>query len=278
MKTTLTFLGGLILLISLGACEAEEMETFDSDLLTSADFKPHSTFNNGMINSYSNETVIEWNEFIARSINQRFPQPAEVRMYAMITLAIHDALNNVVPKYETYALDNSNVDARDISHKNIEFIADAAVAQAARDMLLHLDPSLTDSANEFLNLMLSRIPESALKTRGIEIGKNAAAAVIAMRANDPPLGFTAYSGGTAPGEYQANYPPFVNPSPAWPANAVYGHNLGDFSPFGILSSNQFMDESPYPLNSSQYLEDYNEVKALGCTNCPERTAEQTEIG
>lgn len=279
MKTTLTFLMGLILIFSLGSCEVEQMETTDSKLFNSADLKAGNNFNNGMINSYSNEAVLRWNELISNSINQLMPQPAEVKTYAMITLAMHDALNNVVPKYETYALDNSDVDASDISKKNIHSIADAAVSQAARDMLVQLFPAATTAANDLLGNMLSGIEDSDFKSRGIEIGKNAAASVLAKRANDFSLGFVSYSGGTAPGEYQANYMPYMMPNPPiWPANAVYAPTLGALPPFGIISSDQFMSEGPYPLSSSEYLADYNEVKSLGCNNCPLRTEEQTEIG
>ena len=232
-----------------------------------------------MINSYSNKVVLQWNELLSESIDQRMPQPAEVKIYAMVTLAMHDALNNVVPKYETYALNNSEVDASGITKKNIHSIADAAVSQAARDMMVQLFPASTAAADTQLNSVLSGIEDSDLKNRGINIGKDAAVAVLARRANDFPLRFETYIGGTAPGEYQANYMPYMLPNPPiWPANAVYGPNLGELTPFGILSSDQFMDEAPNSLDSSEYLADYNEVKEIGCTNCPSRTAEQTEIG
>ncbi|MEP6260333.1 MAG: vanadium-dependent haloperoxidase [Gillisia sp.] len=227
--------------------------------------------------TYSKEVVLRWNELVATFINQNMPQPAEVKTYAMITLAMHDALNNVVPKYKTYALDNTQVNTDGLSLGDIHSIADAAVSQAARDMLVQLFPAATAAANELLSLMLSEIGDSNLKNMGVEIGKDAVAAMLAKRANDVPLGFAAYSGGTGPGEYQANYPPFMNPTPGWPANSVYGLNLGDLTPFGIQSSDQFMNEAPYPLNSAEYIADYNEVKSIGCVNCP-RTAEQTEIG
>ncbi|NJW51915.1 vanadium-dependent haloperoxidase [Salinimicrobium oceani] len=247
-----------------GACNVEDSpELFDDNRVTE---------------SYSNDVVIRWNELIAASINQQIPQPMEVKIYAMITLAMHDALNNIVPKYETYALENSEVDATGITDENIPSIADAAVSQAARDMLVQLFPPATAAANDLLSQTLSEIEDSELKTHGIEIGKAAAAAVLAKRAGDPILGFVSYSGGTEPGDYQANYPPFHTATPAWPANAVYGPNLGDLTPFGIQSSDQFMDEAPYPLNSAEYIADYNEVKTIGCNNCPARTAEQTEIG
>ena len=152
MKTKFTFFGGLILLISLGSCEADEIETSDYELLNTADLKAQTTFNNGMINSYSNETVIRWSELISQSIDFRLPQPLEAKYYAMITLAMHDALNNVVPKYETYALDNSLVDAGEITKKNIHIIADAAVSQAARDVLVQLYPPAAAAAGSLLPL------------------------------------------------------------------------------------------------------------------------------
>lgn len=279
MKTTLTFLMGLILIFSLGSCEVEQIETTDSNLYNSADLKASNNFNNGMINSYSNEVVLGWNELLSQSIDNRMPQPAEVKIYAMVTLAMHDALNNVVPKYETYALNNLEVDAGDISKKNIHSIADAAVSQAARDMLVHLFPSATAAADGLLNATLSGIEESDFKARGINIGKNAVAAMLEKRKDDFPLGFVSYSGGTEPGDYQANYLPWKNANPPiWPENAVYAPNLGDLKPFGILSGDQFRDESPYPLSSIEYVTNYNEVKNIGCINCPMRTEEQTEIG
>ncbi len=243
------------------------------------DDSPDIFGDDGTADDYSNEAVLAWNELVAASINQQMPQPLEVKAYAMITLAMHDALNNVVPKYETYALDNSQVDTGGLSTEELHSMADAAVSQAARDMLVQLRPVATTAADELLASILSQIPDSDLKEQGIQIGKDAAAAVLAKRASDPALGFETYPGGTEPGEYRVDYLPYVNANPpVWPANAVYGANLGELPPFGILSSDQFMDEGPYPLNSAEYIADYNEVKALGCANCPARTAEQLEIG
>ncbi|MCG9970926.1 vanadium-dependent haloperoxidase [Christiangramia crocea] len=276
MNAKLKFLGGLIFIIGLGSCEKDSIESNDSHLLYSADAKGQN-FNNGMINSYSNEAVLQWNELLSQNLDQQIPQPLEVKIYAMVTLAMHDALNNVVPKFETYALDNSDVDAEGITKKNIHSIADAAVSQAARDMIVQLYPPAAMASESQLSIILSGIEDSDLKSRGINIGKDAAAAVLSKRAGDISIGFSSYIGGTEPGDYQANYPPYVFPGPIWPANGVFGANLGNLTPFGILSSDQFMDEAPYSINSEEYLADYNEVKELGCNNCPLRTADQTEI-
>ena len=271
-------MGTLLLICSRVACEKDELEVLDSERSATADLKVIRNYNNGMIKSFSNETVLDWNDLLSQSIDFSLPQPAEAKIYAMVTLAMHDALNNVVPKYETYALDNLEVDARDISKKNIHAIADAAVSQAARDMLVQLFPGATAAADELLSTILSKIEDSDFKARGIIIGKDAAAALFEKRANDFPLGFQTFVGPTGPGDYQSNWVPFVNATPMWPANAVYAPNLGELTPFGAASGDQFRDEAPHALSSAEYLADYNEVKSLGCTSCPLRTEEQTEIG
>jgi hypothetical protein len=50
-------------------------------------------------------------------------------------------------------------------------------------------------------------------------------------------------------------------------------------PFTMTSAAQFLpDEGPAPLNSQQWIDDYNEVKTLGAINSTVRTPQQTEIG
>ncbi|MCP9198828.1 vanadium-dependent haloperoxidase [Gramella sp. GC03-9] len=278
MKSIIKILGGFMLSIGLISCEKDAIEPESADALFSADAKGQN-FNNGMINSYSNSVVLQWNEVLAQSIDNSLPLPAESKIYAMVTIAVHDALNNVVPKYETYALDNSEVDASGITKKNIHSIADAAVSQAARDMMVQLYPPSTGAANAKLASVLEGIEDSELKSRGIEIGKNAAAAMLGQRATDFPLIFSSYYGGSEPGEFRVDFMPFLlaNP-PIWPEKAAYAPNMGELPGFGILSGDQFRDEPQYPLNSQEYIADYNETKTLGCVNCPMRTEEQTEIG
>ena len=121
------------------ACSDHEMEVPETVELKRA--------NNGMIKSYNNDMVLQWNEALSMAIDDNVPAPAESRVYAMVTLAVHDALNNVVPKYETYALDNGWNDGKEVSKKTIYQAADAAVAQAAHDVLVALVPAFQDEAD-----------------------------------------------------------------------------------------------------------------------------------
>lgn len=277
MKTVYTIFGGLMILLSLNSCEKDEIESVDPAAASVAGIKGVDNFNNGMINSYSSEAVLQWNELLSQSIDNRMPQPVEVKIYAMFTLAIHDALNNVVPKYETYALSNLDADVSGITKKNIHAVADAAVAQAGRDMIVSLYPQATAAADALLATILSGIEDEIMEARGTDIGRRAAAAVLAKRAADFPITFASSTLGTVPGEYKANYEPWVSRFPML-QSPVFAPNLGSLTPFGIENGDQFRNEAPYPLNLAEYITDYNEVKALGCTNCPLITEEQTQIG
>jgi hypothetical protein len=262
MKTKLKILGStLIVCAVLIACETEEMVPVPEIIeLKKA--------NNGMIKSYDNTMVLEWNQLLSNAIDQKMPQPAEAKIYVMYYLALHDALNNVVPKYETYALDNSNVNYKDISKKNIHSIADAAVAQAAHDVFVKLVPAWTVKADSMLEANLAEIEESEFKNRGIQTGMDAAAALLAKRESDTWFGFGSYPVGTLPGEYR----------PTLPNLNVYGATLAQLTPFGIISAAQFRAVPPMDLDSPKYAVEFNEVKSLGGNSSATRTPEQTEIG
>lgn len=269
----------LIALTFIFSCSKDELppNVMDESLIYEELSK--KTYNNGMIKSYGSETILKWNELLGASIDEKLPVPLEAKIYALVTISMHDALNNVVPVYETYALNNSSVNARDISKKNITQIADAAVSQAARDVIATLFPPSAVAADALLNEVLSSISDEMSKAKGVEIGKQAGSAMLQKRSGDFPFLFTAYTPtSNDPGVYQANYLPYVFPNPPiWPANAVYAPNLGDLTPFGIESNDQFLFDGPYSIESREYAVDYNEIKSLGCAGCTARTPEQSQI-
>ena len=271
MKTKFKILSStLIVLFAMYACEKNEMDpTLDSIELKRA--------NNGMIKSYDNAMVLKWNEALSMAIDAKMPPPPESRIYAMVTIAVHDALNNVVPKYETYALDNSWNDGKEVSKKTIYQVADAAVAQAAHDVLVALYPPSQQNADDLLTSSLSGIEDSELKTEGIQIGQEAALAMLAKRQNDVLPSFVVYPQGTEPGQYRS-YAPWSFPGPAWQPNSVYAPTWGETAPFGVLSGDQFRSIPPYAINSPEYTADYNEVKIIGSNTSAVRTPEETAMG
>jgi hypothetical protein len=272
MKTNLTFFSSsLAICVAMIACENKDQDPKPEPV------DPKSAYN-AMIKLYDNAAVLKWDEELSLTVDNKMPPPAESRIYAMVSLAIHDALNNVVPKYETYALDNSGVDAKDVSKQNIKKIADAAVAQAAHDALVVLAPGSAASADSLLTVCLAGIEESEFKARGIQTGKDAASAVLAERQNDPPLIFATYPQGTDPGQYRSTMPYAAASPPVWPENSAYASDMGAFRPFGIETSDQFRARPPYSLDSPEYAADYDEVKRFGSNTSTERTQEQADMG
>ena len=200
----------------------------------------------------------------------------ESRLYAMAHVAIHDALNAIDRRSRPYAF--SARASRGAS-------PDAAVAAAARDVLVALLNQLpaifppecgvagVASVEADYAAALGAIPDGRAKTRGIEVGKAAAAAILALRAADgadTPLIVTDYPQGTNPGEYRFTPgTPFAF-APGW----------GDVTPFVLRDSSQFRPGPPYAVTSRKYTADFVEVKRLGgdgITTPSARTPEQTEI-
>ena len=200
----------------------------------------------------------------------------ESRLYAMMHLAIHDALNAIDRRSRPYAVD---------LQANPGASAEAAVAAAARDVLVPLLAQLPSpfpqacidagiaSVEADYTAALGVIPDGPAKTQGVDVGQAAAAAILTLRAadgSDTPLLDFAYPQGTDPGEYRFT-PGFTFAfAPGW----------ADVTPFVLKDSSQFRPGPPYKVTSKKYTADFNEVKALGgdgVTTPSARTAEQTEI-
>ena len=198
----------------------------------------------------------------------------ESRMYAMMHVAIHDALNAIERRSRPYVFDVS-VDSW--------ASRDASVAAAARNVLVPLikqipaPPACLEAAVAGVEAdyaaAIATIRDGAAKTLGIRVGRAAAAAIVALRArdgSDTPLQDFNYPQGTEPGEYRFT-PGF---------NFVLAPGWADVAPFVLKHSSQFRPSPPYRLRSRKYTDDYNEVKALGgddVTTPSARTPDQTEI-
>lgn len=250
-----------------------------------------SRFNNpGQGNgNISPEMVLRWNKAaidVVLQTQQAIPEAPippffESRFYAMVNIAMHDALNNIVPKYKTYALFNSRDKQAD---------EDAAVAQAAYDVIVAhyggLNPpasatpqSVKDYINSLLQQSLSAVEDAGAKAKGIALGHLSAQAILTKRANDG-IASAMYpiAEGTQPGEYRFTFPfngpPFNTP----PFSGLYAFpGWGNVKPFGLTGGSQFRPNPPYPVTSAEYAADFNEIKSLGRYNSITRTADQTEI-
>jgi hypothetical protein len=205
-----------------------------------------------------NDMVMFWNEKTATVLGAPMTQPNRTRYFAMIQIAVHDALNNIKPKYERYALNEREQHAD----------PDAAVASAAYWAIKGLNRQGNFPVDTWYSESLATIPGGAAKDSGLVLGKRAADAIIANRAND---GFTQVIqtsitplDGDDPGEFRSpviisggNYI-YLNP----PIKRI--PNWGTvMHPYAIESNEQFRPVAPYAINSAEYTNDFNEVKTKG---------------
>lgn len=203
----------------------------------------------------------------------------EARLYAISNVAIHDALNAIVPRFERYA-DTGPVDA--------DAGLAAAVLTAAHDAIVGAAPGAQISTDAWYATAISALSGTAGYAEGIAIGQRTAAAILAARAADGTAGggVAPYTPGSSPGDYQFTFP-FNTPgfdffgTGGFADGSIWGATV---TPFVVASTSQFRAARPYGAASNaaavltpRYTADFNEVKALGCAVCPARTASQTEI-
>ena len=117
------------------------------------------------------------------------------RIYAMTHAAIHDALNAIDRRNRPYAFDQ-----RAMSSASLE----AAVAAAARDVLVAQLPTQRAALDAVYAASLEGIADGPAKTSGIAIGQAAAAAILALRSADGSTAPMPYTPGTEPGSLAAN--------------------------------------------------------------------------
>lgn len=206
--------------------------------------------------------ITEWNQEAVRLT--LLPASAlapiqQARVMAIVQVAVHDAVNGITRDYETYlspgpAPENASPEA-------------AAIA-AAHHALVNLFPGHITSLDILYANSLA-VHDQLESDPGIEYGRSAAAAILALRANDNSA--QAQFNYSAPGAGDAGvWVPLTSAPallPGW----------GDVTPWVIRSATQFSPEPPPALDSEQYARDYNEIKVIGKLNSPTRTSLQTQI-
>ena len=190
---------------------------------------------------------------------------------AIVQGAVYDAVNAIKGGHDPYL---KGLKAPTSASKG------AAAATAAHHVLVALvDQAPTVSLTEVKSAIkarldadyassLAEIPAGEAKTKGIEVGAAAAAAMLANRAGDGRFGAAGFPVPAEPGPGQWRPSPGNDPN-AWVRNV---------RPFTLPSSEYFHTSGPpLALTSAQYTAEFNEVKALGRATGSTRTAAQTSL-
>jgi hypothetical protein len=112
---------------------------------------------------------------------------------------------------------------------------------------------------------LAAVADAESKSAGVELGRQAAQGIIALRAND---------GSAAPESYR----PHTRPGVYVPTTVPQFSTVGATTPWILESGSQFRPGPPPALDSETWTRDVNEIRELGARNSAIRTPEQTTIG
>src|SRR5439155_7140679 len=151
----------------------------------------------------------------------------------------------------------------------------AAIAQAAHDTLVALFASQTPSFDARLEEDLANIRDARERGNGTDLGRQAAAAILALRGDDgsdqaePRVGVD-FITSDEPGKWRQD--------PISQLPLALGAHWGEVRPFVLVSADQFRVPPPPALDGPEYAAAFDEVKLLGGdgANTPTaRTDDQT---
>jgi len=209
--------------------------------------------------------VVEWNRRILAAAEEedRFLTLKGVRSAAMMHVAMHDALNAIEPRYETYTGAAPAPGADPV----------AAAVTAAYEVALAQFPDRRADWAAARDARLGAIPAGDAKTRGEEAGRATAAAILARRADDGWNGEASYTWHPmAPGVYAE-----FSEHSGTPDGFVFGAGWAVSTPFVLPSPGHFRSPPPPPIGSAAYTEAFREVKEVGRHDSATRTADQSHL-
>jgi hypothetical protein len=211
------------------------------------------------------DVVTDWSAITISTIGAGAPVPGPGRLieYAMVHIAMHDAVQAIQQRFETYSPGITPTTGSVI----------AAAAKAARDVLVNRFPAQTATLDAAYQSYLTAHQISSTDP-GIAAGAQAAAACILGRVGDGayPVPAPTFFGGTEPGQWRPTVLTATGePTPmgvSWMATT---------RPFTVTHSSQFFAPGPPRITSRRYTRDYNEAKEFGRAVGSSRTPEQTAI-
>jgi hypothetical protein len=202
------------------------------------------------------DVIMDWNaKADALAVEKQLLNAPNARGQAMLHIAMFEALNAIDRRYAPYKL---NLTADRATSR------EAAAAAAAYEVLLALHPDKKADLDAALAGSLAGITENEAKSKGIELGKQAAAGIIALRTND---------GSNTPEDYR----PATTAGVYVPTTIPIESTSSKIKPFAMTSASQFRAAPPPALTSETWTRDLSEIREIGSSASAKRSAEQTTI-
>jgi hypothetical protein len=203
------------------------------------------------------DVIMDWNaKADAIGIEKQLSNVPNARGLAMLHVAMFEAVNAIERRYAAYRL---NLTADRTTSK------EAAAASAAHDILMALYPDQKPDLDATLAVSLSGIADTEAKTEGINLGKKAAAGIVALRANDGS-------------EIQESYRPLTTSGVYVPTTVAAESISPKLTPWVMSTGSHFRPGPPPALTSEVWTRDLNEIREFGGRDSTKRSAEQTNIG
>jgi hypothetical protein len=222
----------------------------------------------GIVQAQAADPIAAWNLISETAVKTAgHPPPVAALDFAIVHLAIYDAVESIDGRYEPYY---TRVPGARGS-------LSAAAAKAGHDALVGLFPAQIAALDlAYANFLAANGVDPS--DPGTAVGAQTAANILALRTNDGrfPLDPPPFLGGIAIGQWRPT--PSLLPGP--PPSLAPGLTpwVATVRPFTLNSGSQFRVDPPPDLASERWADDYNETKTVGSLTSTVRTAEQTEIG
>ncbi len=207
--------------------------------------------------------VVHWSEVAEGAISAPTPPATALRPPASSTVlagmvhgAMYDAVAAIEGGMQPFATGVKAPPGASV---------DAAVAQAARDVLVARVPAQTATVQGKYDAFMATIPDGPAKVGGKAVGAAAAAGMVAWRTGDHFDDVVPYVQPTpGPGVFEP-----IAPTP--PVDV----KLGKVRPF-TYEGPAYRPDAPYALTTKKYADDVAEVMTLGRNTSTTRTTAQTE--
>ncbi|MES2904105.1 MAG: vanadium-dependent haloperoxidase [Pseudomonadota bacterium] len=204
------------------------------------------------------DIVADWAELLTAVDDAASPpeymfNPDTRQSWSKATLAMFEAANAIDRRYRSYV--DLPLAPRGASSR-------AAVATAARDVLLACYPGEKKTIEDAYLASMANVPEGQARTDGIATGQRAAAAAMAAGGIDPKLG-------------QAVYRPTAIPGKWAPSSLPYDPRELQVRPWFMTDASQLRIAPPPTLDSEAYAKSFEEVRTRGAKESKTRNATDT---
>jgi PAP2 superfamily len=190
------------------------------------------------------DPVTHWHTIATTAINAGRPGPPGLLDYALVQVAVHDAVQVIEGRFQPYYYsDPTRLGAGSTA---------AAVAAATHRALVRLygaNPILDAQYNAYI-LALDPTGTDPAVASGVDIGEDAANALYENQYRSIPPGVPAFTGSNEPGQWRSSVP----------LTFLF---LAFTEPFTLNRVDQFRPQPAPPMTSVRYARDYVEVQSIG---------------